>query len=53
VFAPMHKRKNNLSPVLPDIIKVILTNPEYWHHLNQLIKTCEPLVDAIGKLESH
>jgi hypothetical protein len=30
----------------------ILTDPEYWHRLNQLIKTCKLLVDAIGNLES-
>ena len=47
------KKTNNLSPVPPDIIKVVLTDSEYWPHLNQLVKTCKPIVDAIGNLESR
>lgn len=47
------KKTNGLSPVPQDIIKLVLIDPDYWPRLTQLIKTCKPIVDAIGNLESH
>ncbi|KAG1796726.1 uncharacterized protein HD556DRAFT_1431303 [Suillus plorans] len=47
------KKTNNLSPVTPEVIKTVLSDPVYWPHLGQFIKTCEPIVDAIGNLESR
>lgn len=42
---------NNLSPVAPEVIKTVLSDTEYWPHLGQFIKTCKPIVNAIGNLE--
>jgi hypothetical protein len=44
---------NGLSPVAPEVIKIVLSDPVYWPHLGQFIKMCKPLVDAIGNLESR
>ena len=47
------KKINGLSLVPPEIITLALTRPEYWIKLNQVIKTCKPIVDVIGNLEYH
>ena len=31
----------------------MLVDPGYWVKLNQLVKTCKPIIDAIGNIESH
>ena len=35
------------------MIEIVIRDPCYWIQLEQLIKTCKPLVDAIGNLESR
>lgn len=47
------KKVGGLSPVPQDIIKIALADPDYWSRLNQLIKTCKPIIDAIGNVESR
>lgn len=31
----------------------MLVDPGYWVKPNQLVKTCRPIIDAIGNVESH
>jgi len=45
-------KTNGLSPVSSNVIDTVIHDPNYWSCLEQLIKTCKPLVDAIGNLES-
>jgi hypothetical protein len=47
------KKTNGLSPVSPEVIEIVIRDPCYWILLEQLIKTCKPLVDAIGNLKSR
>ena len=47
------RKTNGLSPVLAEVIQIMIWDSQYWSLLKQLIKTCKPLVDAIGNLESH
>ena len=35
------------------MIEIVIRDSRYWALLEQLIKTCKPLVDAIGNLESR
>ncbi|KAG2356416.1 hypothetical protein BDR07DRAFT_1380799 [Suillus spraguei] len=53
VWPDTQKKTNNLSPVAPEVIKTVLYDPLYWPHLSQFIKTCKPIVDAMGNLESR
>ena len=46
-------KTNGLSPVSSEVINTLIHDPNYWSCLEQLIKTCKPLVDAIGNLESR
>ena len=41
-----------LSPISQDIITLTLANNNHWMKLNQIIKICKPIVDAIGNIES-
>jgi hypothetical protein len=47
------KKKNGFSPINRDIIRIVLGEPVYWDMINQIIRTCKPIVDAIGNLESR
>ena len=47
------RKTNGLSLVMNDVINIVIRNANYWKLLQQLIKTCKPLVDAIGNLESR
>ena len=47
------RKTNGLSPVSSEVINAVIRDPNYWSCLEQLIKTCKPLVDAIGNLESR
>jgi hypothetical protein len=42
-----------MTPVAADIINISIQDLAFWRHLRQLIKTCKPIVDAIGNLESR
>lgn len=46
------KKTNNLTPVAHDVIKIILGDPLFWRHLEQIVNTVKFIVDAIGNLES-
>jgi hypothetical protein len=46
------KKMNGLSPVNPDVIKVVQDHSQ-WDYIDQIIKLCKPIVDAIGNLESR
>ncbi|KAI0073357.1 hypothetical protein K474DRAFT_1603514 [Panus rudis PR-1116 ss-1] len=45
------RKVGGFSPVSPAVITTVLYTREYWVQLNQLVKTCKPIVDAIGNLE--
>ena len=47
------RKTNGLSPVSTEIINIIIRDSNYWKLLQQLIKTCKPLVDATGNLETR
>ena len=42
-----------MTPVAADIINISIQDLAFWKHLHQLIKTCKPIVDTIGNLESR
>ena len=46
------KKTNGLSAIPRDVASVVLVDPGYWVKLNQLVKTCKPIIDAIGNVES-
>ncbi|THU81496.1 hypothetical protein K435DRAFT_873280 [Dendrothele bispora CBS 962.96] len=48
-----NEKTNGLSPVKPDVVSIILSQPNFWRLLDQLIHFTKPLVDAIGNLESR
>jgi hypothetical protein len=41
-----------LSPVNNNVITIVF-DTVHWSYINQIIKLCKPIVDAIGNLESH
>ncbi|KIO06269.1 hypothetical protein M404DRAFT_138850 [Pisolithus tinctorius Marx 270] len=41
------------TPVAKDVITTVLHDAEFWNAIGQLIKTAQPLVDAIGDCKSH
>lgn len=47
------RRIDGLTPIPRDVITLITADPNYWIILQQVIKTCKPIVDAIGNLESR
>ena len=47
------KKIGGLSPISQDIITLTLANNDHWIKLGQIIKTCKPIVDAIGNIESR
>lgn len=47
------RRVDGLSSIPRDVIDLITSNASYWKILQQFIKTCKPIVDAIGNLESR
>ncbi|KAJ6591908.1 hypothetical protein B0H10DRAFT_1729894, partial [Mycena sp. CBHHK59/15] len=47
------KKTNGLSPVVPDVITIVLNTPEFWPLLNQLTRITKPIVDALGNCESR
>ncbi|KAJ7602520.1 ribonuclease H-like domain-containing protein [Mycena rosella] len=40
------KRTNGFAPITPAVIKLVM-DTDYWAKLDQLIRICKPLVDAI------
>ncbi|KAK7045151.1 ribonuclease H-like domain-containing protein [Favolaschia claudopus] len=46
------KKTNGMTPVSANVIKWVM-NLQYWERLDQIIKVCKPLVDAIGNLENR
>ncbi|KIK36287.1 hypothetical protein CY34DRAFT_109580 [Suillus luteus UH-Slu-Lm8-n1] len=47
------KKTNNLTPIAHNVIKIILGDPLFWRHLEQIVNTIKFIVDAIGNLESR
>ncbi|KAI0310028.1 ribonuclease H-like domain-containing protein [Amylostereum chailletii] len=47
------KKMQGLSEVSKDVRNTVLYDAAYWPHLDQLIRTTKPIVDAIGNLESR
>ena len=52
VWPGAQQQINEESPIASNIVEIILHQCEYWKHLERLVKTTKPLVDAIGNLES-
>jgi hypothetical protein len=46
------RRMQTFSPVAQDVLAIV-TDMKYWHLNRQYIRTCKPIVDAIGNLESR
>ena len=42
-----------LTPVSSDVVDICIREVTHWHRNEQLIRTCKPLVDAIGNIESR
>ena len=47
------QKTEGFSPVSPDVLNIVVREPEYWDMLAQTICICKPLVDAIGNIESR
>ncbi|KAJ7175574.1 ribonuclease H-like domain-containing protein, partial [Mycena filopes] len=47
------KKTNGLSPAAPDVITIVLNDPEFWPLLAQLTRIAKPIVDALGNCESR
>ncbi|TFY74736.1 hypothetical protein EWM64_g9276 [Hericium alpestre] len=43
---------NGMSPVRREVITIVM-DPQHWTYNDQLIRTCKPLVDIIGNIESR
>jgi protein-tyrosine-phosphatase len=46
------KKTNGLSPVNRDVVDLVL-NRDHWCYVDQIIRICKPIVDAIGNIESR
>lgn len=42
-----------LTSVSSDVVDICIRNATHWRHNEQLIRTCKPLVDAIGNVETR
>ena len=49
----MKTRQDEQSGIPADIINLVERDFDHWELTRQFIRTCEPLVDSIGYLESR
>ena len=47
------RRIGGLTAIPRDIVNLIIADLQYWNILQQFVKICKPIVDAIGNLESR
>jgi hypothetical protein len=47
------KKTNGLSPVAPDVIRIVLQDKDFWPHFKQLVKVIKQIVDVIGNVEAR
>jgi len=46
------RKTNGLSPVSPKVLSII-RNSQHWDKTAQIVRYCQPIVDAIGRIESR
>ncbi|KAF8580655.1 hypothetical protein K439DRAFT_1415198 [Ramaria rubella] len=47
------RKTNGYTPVSADVLNTVIRDLDHWKHNSQLIRTCKPIVDAIGNLETR